>query len=314
MGGTADSETRADVRTEVTAVIVNFDSGNRLPRLLENLKPQVDHVVVVDNASTDGSPSAAQNRDWITLIRNGSNLGFAAAANQGAAAATSEWVVFVNPDTHAEYGVIRRLVAHVPDDVAVVAPVQVDASGTPLMETGGHDPSLVRYAAWAVIPGRVGGQRGPWLAPPFPQADFFCDWVSGAFMAVSREAFERVHGFDERFFLYQEDVDLCRRLRTAGSRIMCRGWLEISHEVGQGDRKRRALSAARSVPPLASRFETKFGRRTLGAILTVGLGLRSFFPSRGVAARAALPEALKLLRTGEVPELHPVPGRPQPQY
>ena len=270
--------------------------------------------MVVDNASTDGSPSAAQKRKGISLIRNSVNLGFATAVNQGAVVATTEWLVFVNPDTHPDYGVVRRLVAHVPDEVAVIAPVQVDDSGRALLETGGHDPSLVRYAAWALIPGRVGEQRGPWLSPPFPQADFHCDWVSGAFMAVRRDAFERVHGFDERFFLFQEDVDLCRRLRTAGYRIMCRGWVKLRHEVGQGDAERRALSAARSVAPLASRFETSGGRRTLGAILTVGFGIRSLSPSRGSAARAALPEAVKLAKTGEVPELHPIQTRPQPEY
>lgn len=283
---------------DATIVIVNFDSGNRLPRLLERLERESARIVVVDNASTDGSQSAAQNRAGIDLIRNPLNLGFATAANQGAAITASGWLIFANPDTHPQPGVVSKLIDHVPDDVAIVAPVQVDDKGKALSETGGHRPSLVRYAIWAVLPLRIRKDRGPWLTPPFPQVDFFPAWVSGSFMAVRREVFERVYGFDERYFLYQEDVDLCQRVTTAGYRVMCRGWVRVHHEVGQDDPARRAQANAHSVAPLAARFETPPARRALGLILTVGFALRSFSPRNGRSARAAMPAARALLKTG----------------
>lgn len=284
-------------RSDVTAIIVNYDSGDRLARLLERLEDEVRQIVVVDNASSDGSARAARDRPGVVFLANPSNAGFATAANLGVELATGAWLLFANPDTHPEHGVIGSLISHVPDDVAVVAPIQVGSDDEPLTETGGHDPSLARYLAWAILPARLRADRGPWLAPPLPLADCFPDWVSGAFMAVRADAFERVHGFDERFFLYQEDADLCRRLRTSGYRVMCRAWLRVRHEVMQGDASRRAAAAARSVEPLSDRF-TGWRRRGLGLVLSLGYGLRSPLPRQGRAARAALPASLRLLRSG----------------
>jgi len=282
----------------VTAVIVNYNSGNRLPRLLERLGEEVAQIVVVDNASSDGSQSAAQGRDGVTLLRNETNAGFAAAANQGAKLAKTRWLLFVNPDTHPDAGAVKVLTNHVPDDVAVVAPVQLGPSGEPIPETGGHDASLPRFAAWAFLPGRLRADYGPWLTMTFPMGDFYPDWVSGAFMAVRRDAFERVHGFNTDFFLYLEDADLCRRIRTTGSRVMCRAWVRVHHEVAQGDPRRRAEETGRFVRSLAMQFRG-WRLRALGFTLIWGFGIRAILgkgPAR-TAARRALPECLELLRS-----------------
>lgn len=283
---------------DVTAVIVNYDSGNRLPRLLARLTPEVARVVVVDNASSDGSQSAAEGRENVTLVRNETNVGFATAANQGARNATTAWLLFVNPDTHPDAGAVKVLTNHVPDDVAIVAPVQLGPSGEPIPETGGHDASLPRFAAWAFLPGRLRADFGPWLTMTFPMRDFYPDWVSGAFMAVRREAFEGVHGFNTDFFLYLEDADLCRRVRTAGSRVMCRAWVRVHHEVAQGDPHRRAEETGRFVRSLAMQF-SGWRLKALALTLIWGFGARAVLgkgPAR-TAARRALPECLELLRS-----------------
>jgi GT2 family glycosyltransferase len=285
---------------DASAVIVNYNSGHRLGPLLDLVQPEVRDVAIVDNASTDGSLAAAEDRPNVTIVRNTGNRGFAAAANQGAASAGSAWVLFVNPDIHLTPGDISTLLSGVPPDVAAVAPLQVDELGTPKVETGGYQPTLLRYLVWALIPVRFHRRFGPWVAPPFPEGDTELDWVSGALLGVRREVFERLAGFDERFFLYHEDVDFGRRAREAGYRIWVRPSVRLHHEVAHGDPSRRVLSGVRSVESLAKAFDG-WRRRALGGILLVGYGLRATLGS-GTSrdlARAVLPlcRALALGRT-----------------
>jgi N-acetylglucosaminyl-diphospho-decaprenol L-rhamnosyltransferase len=278
-------------------VLVNHDSGARLGPLLDRLAAEVRHVVVVDNASSDASLAAAERRPAVTVIRNPDNRGFAAAANQGAAEASTEWILFVNPDTHLEPAQITTLLADVPEDVAAIAPLQVDETGVPRSETGGYEPSLRRYLVWALVPVRFHRRRGPWLAPPFPEEDTELAWLSGALLGIRRRVFDQLGRFDERFFMYHEDVDFCRRARTSGYRVLCRPSVRLHHEVAHGDPQRRVLSGVRSVHSLAQAF-TGPRRRALGVVLGLGYGLRAML-GRGTPrrlARAVLPLCGELIR------------------
>jgi N-acetylglucosaminyl-diphospho-decaprenol L-rhamnosyltransferase len=289
-------------RVDATAVVVNHNSGPRLGPLLEALLGEVGTVVVVDNASSDHSIQTAEGRDRVGVVRNDANRGFAAAANQGARSVTSEWLVFVNPDAQLRPGQVQTLLSGVPADVAAVAPLQVDQNDLPRSETGGYEPTLSRYLVWALVPVRFHRRRGPWLAPPWPQSDMDLAWVSGALLGVRRAVFESLGRFDERFFLYHEDVDLCRQARRAGYRVICRPSVRLVHEVAHGDPRRRVTSGLRSVESLALDF-TGPRRRALGAVLGIGFGLRALFAS-GTArelARAVLPHCRTLLR-GELPK------------
>jgi GT2 family glycosyltransferase len=286
----------------VTAVIVNYNSGARLGPLIDTLAPEVQSVAVVDNASADGSADEVEGRRGAIVIRNDANRGFAAAANQGAAEATTEWVLFVNPDIHLRPGDVTTLLTGLAADVAAVAPLQVDEAGAPKPETGGYRPTLPRYLMWALIPVRFHRRMGPWLAPPWPERDVEVDWVSGALLGIRRAVFERLGGFDERFFLYHEDVDFGTRARNAGFRVLCRPAVRLHHEVAHGDPQRRVASGLRSVESLALAF-TGWRRRALGMILVIGFGLRAAIGS-GTGrdlARAALPHARALV-AGRVPE------------
>jgi GT2 family glycosyltransferase len=292
-----------------TAVVVNYNSGNRLVALLDALLSQVESVVIVDNDSVDGSADMAEGSDRVRVVRNRDNRGFAAAANQGAALSHGEWVAFVNPDAHVGPGDVTALLAGLPPDVAAVAPLQVDDRGKPMPETGGFRPTLPRYLVWALIPVRFHRRFGPWLAPPWPTIDTELDWVSGALLAVRRNVFMELGGFDQRFFLYHEDVDFGTRARAAGYRILCRPLVRLHHEVAHGDPDRRVASGLRSIESLALAF-TGWRRRMLGMILLLGYGLRSVWGS-GVGrqlARAALPHCRELI-AGRVPQRRlPSPG------
>jgi N-acetylglucosaminyl-diphospho-decaprenol L-rhamnosyltransferase len=258
----------------VTAVIVATNEGPSLAGVLDALEGEVGPIVVVDNASTDGSVSSIEGRPGVSVVHNASNRGFAAAANQGAALAEGRWILFVNADIHLKPGDVQGLLAGVPDDVVAVAPLQVDQGGRPLVETGGYHPSLVRYLVWALVPARLNWRFGPWIAPPFPRRDMQLDWVSGALLGIRRSVFESLGGFSERFFLYQEDVDFGRRAREAGYRVICRPRVRLHHEVSHGDVQRRARQAALAMKSLATQFPG-WRRRLLGIELWVAFRLRA---------------------------------------
>jgi hypothetical protein len=159
---------------------------------------------------------------------------------------------------------------------------------------------------WALIPVRFHRTWGPWIAPPFPTRDADVDWVSGALLGIRRAVFAALGGFDERFFLYHEDVDFGRRARRAGYRVWVRPSVHLYHEVAHGDPARRVQSGLRSVESLALTFDGG-RRRALGLILLTGYGLRAMLGS-GTGrdlARAVIPHCQVLLRGG-------LPTRPQP--
>jgi GT2 family glycosyltransferase len=284
---------------DVTSVIVNYNSGHRLGPLIEDLEREVEAIVVVDNASTDDSLRDAEGRPNVKIVRNHDNRGFAAAANQGAAEASTTWLLFTNPDIHLRARDVLELLSDVPDAVAAIAPLQVDEHDHPKIETGGYQPTLLRYLLWAVLPVRFHGRFGPWIAPPFPTHDADVDWVSGALLGIRRDVFEALGAFDERFFLYHEDVDFCRRARNAGYRIWVRPSVHLFHEVAHGEPARKVTSGLRSVESLALTFRG-WRRRALGLILLIGYGLRSVLGT-GTGrdlARAVLPHCLVLVRGG----------------
>lgn len=291
-------------------MLVNYNSGPRIGPLLDLLEPEVSHVVVVDNASVDGSLAAAEGRQHVTVVRNSQNRGFAAAANQGAAASMGEWLLFVNPDVALRPGQVTALLSEVPPSVGAVAPLQVDERDRPRPETGGYQPTLRRYLVWALVPVRFHRRSGPWLAPPYPAGDVPLDWVSGALLGIPRGLFERLGGFDETFFLYHEDVDLGRRIREAGQGVLCRGGIRLHHEVAHGDPDRRVASGLRSIESLALAFPGGWRRRAIGLVLGMGYSLRAMFGSgTGQAlARAALPHCRTLIG-GRLPT-RTLPGGP----
>jgi N-acetylglucosaminyl-diphospho-decaprenol L-rhamnosyltransferase len=291
--------------TSISAIIVNFESGNRLRSLVDTLLADGIPLVIVDNASTDQSLAMLPRSPSqpMRVIRNEKNLGFAVAANQGAAEAEGEWLIFVNPDVHPEPGLAPNIIRNLHDSVAIAAPLQVDATRTPIPESGGYRPSLARFAAWAVLPTGLRGRNGPWLAPPFPHGDVSVAWVSGAMLAVRREVFSEIGGFDERFFLFQEDVNLCERAWVAGHRVMLRGGIRVFHEVGQsGDGARDTIRGRAFVAALGTQWKG-WRRRILGAILLLGFGLRAGFGSdrRNVARAALRPSAGLLFGRGKAP-------------
>ncbi len=304
----ADYHPGPPARQPALAVVVNYNSGDRLGTLLDVLEPEVRQVVVVDNASRDGSQEPAKGRERTTLIQNDKNRGFAAAVNQGAQQAVTDqddWIVLVNDDAHVRPGEMTELLRDVPSDVAVVAAMQVNFQDKPLSESGGYDPSILRYLVWSLVPVALHYRFGPWVSRPFPKGDAELDWVSGAMLGIRRGPYFELGMLDEKYWMYVEDVDFCRKARKAGYRVFHRSSVHLIHEVAAGDRERRILSGLRSVESLALDFRG-WRLRALGLVLGLGYVLRAGFARRATEralARTCLHHCVELMK-GRFPERH----------
>jgi N-acetylglucosaminyl-diphospho-decaprenol L-rhamnosyltransferase len=240
----------------VAVVIVSFNTREELPRCLRSLDaqaPKPGRVVVVDNASTDGSPEAVR-RDFPTvlLLENDENLGFARAANRGLREARDPFVLFLNPDAELAPGALETLAGLLDTrpEVGIVGPRTVGTDGTIQISSG---PLLTPRAEWAQrrLVGGVRARRPGALARAerIHGQEHEPGWVSGACLLARREALLAVGGFDEAFFLYEEDVDLCLRVRRAGWRILFTPRAEVLHHLGRSVAKagpRPALEYHRS--------------------------------------------------------------------
>jgi len=241
---------------KLVAVLVNYNSDGELRRALESIAREAGSEwegVVVDNASIDGSERVALDFPAVRLLKNGENVGFGRGVNQAIAATTSDYVLVMNPDCQLSVGALTPLIALLDADAtcAVAAPQILDPDGTPQgnargdpdMLTGlfGRTSALRRMlsglsvARRNVVPATTRRQDGQ-------DAAITVDWVSGACMLVRRSAVVAVGGFDERYFMYWEDADLCRRLRQHGSIVCYVPAVTAVHRVGQSSRTARAAS------------------------------------------------------------------------
>jgi GT2 family glycosyltransferase len=216
----------------VSVLIVNYNSGDRLARCIEALAMQrfrEFEVVVVDNASTDGSQEAAKTR--ARLIRLKSNTGFAAGSNRAAAEAAGGLLVFLNPDAYPEPNWLEALV-----DAAERFP-DTDAFGS--LQVMAEDPARLDGAGdvyfFPGLPYRGGFGRPLSDAPE--EGEIFSPCAAGAL--YRRPAFEALGGFDESYFCYGEDVDLGFRLRLAGGHAIHVPTAILRHE-GSGVTGRRS--------------------------------------------------------------------------
>lgn len=196
-------------------VIVNTNEGAVLFECLEHIRRAglPFETIVVDNASTDGSRERTE-RDfgWVRVIAAGSNLGYAGANNLGARSASGDVVLFLNPDAFVEPG-WQRLVDRFDDETVGAAGPRIyrGRDGETLDSAGGD----IEYPL-GDAPGRGYLQR---FGPPYERAADVA-YLSGAALAVRADDFSGLGGFDEDFFCYYEETDLCWRLRMAGRRCV----------------------------------------------------------------------------------------------
>ncbi|BCQ10203.1 N-acetylglucosaminyl-diphospho-decaprenol L-rhamnosyltransferase [Mycobacterium heckeshornense] len=226
-------------------VTVTYSPGPHLERFLASLSLATDRpvrVLMADNGSTDGAPQAAVERyPNVRLFDTGGNLGYGTAVNRAMArladegGAADEWVVVANPDVQWGPGSIDALLeaaARWPR-AATLGPLIRDPDGA-VYPSARHLPSLFRGGMHAVV-GPV-WRNNPWSTAyrqeRLEPTERPVGWLSGSCLLVRREAFEQVGGFDERYFMYFEDVDLGDRLAKAGWQNVYVPTAEVLHHQG----------------------------------------------------------------------------------
>ena len=207
-------------------IIVNWNAGNQLRRCLQSIaahgRPFVGKVVVVDNASTDGSIEAITDIDLpLKIIRNGENLGFARACNQGAALCDAPYLLFLNPDTELyenSLSVPLRFMEDKKNSKVGICGIQLVHKEGAVARTCARFPTFKRLLVESTGLNRLsifagtGMHMKDWLHDTSRQVD----QVIGAFFLVRKDLFLELAGFDERFFVYFEEVDFSFRAKESG--------------------------------------------------------------------------------------------------
>jgi N-acetylglucosaminyl-diphospho-decaprenol L-rhamnosyltransferase len=260
---------------DLAVVIVNYNAGQFLGRCLSSVTAAAGdgavEVVVVDNASRDGSAAAAVGaRPEVRLIENPHNRGFAAAANQGIAATEAPFVFLLNPDAEISAGTLPALVkvAREHPRAGAIGCLVRNPDGT-IQPSARRVPRLFEALMHAFL-----GPFVPWnrwtrsytMAAWDRTSEREVEWISGSAMLLRREALHEVGAFDEGYFMYVEDVDLCTRLRAAGWKVLFSPEVEVVHEIGvsaRGQSRRMAFAHSASI----NRYFEKHRAGGAGALL-----------------------------------------------
>jgi N-acetylglucosaminyl-diphospho-decaprenol L-rhamnosyltransferase len=228
---------------DLSILIVTYNSAKLIGRLLDHLARELQvmsaEVIVLDNASRDGTATlVARSYPWVKLIASPDNLGFAAGNNLAARHASGRYLLLLNPDAIPDIGSLKLGLGMLGETADVGL-----AGGELIGADGSRQPSARMFPTLRDEFFTLSG-----LAARFPQSAFFArldrrwadpdkdalvDWIPGAFVFIPTDVFKRLSGFDERFFMYYEEVDLCRRMQQAGLKICYWPRLKAMHIGGE---------------------------------------------------------------------------------
>jgi GT2 family glycosyltransferase len=225
---------RGERRTwDYELVTVSYHSRDQLELMLAGLPIDLP-VAVVDNAAgADRVHELVADRPNGRYVDSGGGKGFAKAANMGVASSSYEYIVFGNPDARPNVDILDKLVDDLRADpsLAQVAATMKGHDNRPEMGNGGWEPTPLRTLAHVVGAHKVAPSVGL-FAKPTPGRPMDVDWLTGACLAIKRDTFSELGGFDERFFVYNEDMAIGRRIREAGMRQSLRTDLLVPHGAG----------------------------------------------------------------------------------
>ncbi len=226
--------------TRLSIIIVSFNAREDLARCLAALHQfppaTASEIIVVDNASKDGSAELARSQPGVRVLDAGANLGFARANNLGIRASDGELILLLNSDTVVPAGAIDAMVAELDRhlDVAIVGPRLVDGQGRAELSfgpmIGPFNELRQQWRARGDVDQRTRRRQHP-------------DWVSAACLLVRRGDAEAAGLLDERFFMYTEDVDFCAAVRASGRRVLFTPEVQVVHLRGRSAASAPAATA-----------------------------------------------------------------------
>ena len=267
----------ASPHASVAAVVVHYRTPARLRECLAALESQggaFAEIVVVDNSgSVDAATPPAPGERWL-LHQAAGNLGFGAACNLGASLTSSDYLLFLNADLVLDERAVESMHATARENpgAAVIGPriyaadgeIELSARSFPSLSTG----VLGRSSLATRVLRRVAGPPKQ-VSSALGDQTTIVDWVSGASMFVRRDAFEEVGGFDEGYWMYWEDADLCRRLRDRGWTTMISVDATGRHSTGSSGRSQRTIEAFHN--SAARYYERHVARSSASAAIARGL-------------------------------------------
>jgi len=221
----------------VSAIVVTHNAAAWIQRSLESLAGTGAEVVVVDNASTDGTPGLVREKFRDARVIEQENKGFGAGNNAGMRAASGRYYLLLNPDAWLTEGALEKLVAFADahPQAAVIGPRLLNPDGSLQRSVRGY-PSPWRIATEYFFLRKLGPRTHALNAFFGEQFDHEsvreAEYLFGACLLVRREAVDEVGGFDEDFFLMSEEVDWCYRFREAGWKVLFYPGAEVFHVVG----------------------------------------------------------------------------------
>jgi GT2 family glycosyltransferase len=260
---------------DAAVYIPNFNGAAWLPRTLQSLRAQTRplDVVVVDNGSGDGSPAAVRaDFPEVTLLELGENVGFGAALNRAVAAHSAEQIVLLNSDVECEPGFCAAMVGGLDEGVDMVAGVLLQEREPGLIDSAGvvADHTLMGFDYLHREPvAAAAGAPAP-LGP------------TGGAALYRREAWEAVGGFDERIFLYYEDLDLALRIAARGGRCALAAEARALHAYSPG------LGAASGAKYARTGWSRGYMLRRYGVMRRPGLALRTLVTEGAICAGQVL--------------------------
>ncbi|HZN14707.1 MAG TPA: glycosyltransferase family 2 protein [Acidimicrobiales bacterium] len=222
----------------VGVVVVNYNAGDHLVECVRSVRRAgVEQVVVVDNASSDGSVQKLVTDDpKVTVVDAGTNLGYGGGVNRGLAHMTDDYVLVTNPDVVVDAGAVTALaeVLDADGDVGIVGPRidEVDGARYPSARRFPRLGDAVGHAFLGLINTNNRFSRRYLMTDTTEVAGRDVDWVSGACFLARRSALAAIGGFDEAYFMYLEDVDLCWRASRAGWRVRYEPGAQVVHVQG----------------------------------------------------------------------------------
>ncbi|MCK4886675.1 MAG: glycosyltransferase family 2 protein [Planctomycetes bacterium] len=249
---------------------VKKDLANCLRSIEENPASKPFEVIVVDNASSDGTVESVRNKfPEVVVIANSQNLGFAAANNQGIEKSQGEYILLLNPDTIVYSGSLEVLIEFMDEneDVGICGPRLLNNDGS-IQRSARRYPSfrgaLHRHTAFKFL-GVFKGEYKKWLMKDFGQDEQKdVEQLMGAALIIRKSVLDKVGGMDERFFMYYEEVDLCYRIKQAGWRVVFLPGASITH---LGGRSSEQVPVEKQLMAMTSLL--KFFRKHRGKFITV---------------------------------------------
>lgn len=282
---------------DVSVVVVSYNVRELVCRCLDSIDAATYGLtveqVVVDNASTDGSVELIETRHPdVRLIASDRNLGFGAANNLGFRQVRGRFVLLLNPDAELRPGALETLVAFLDrhPDVGVVGPRLRFPDGS-VQPSRRRFPTLATLLIESAAPSRWWdgwpALRRFYVADRPDDQTQDVDWLVGAALLIRREALEGIGGFDERFFMYSEELDLARRIRERGWRLVYHPAAEVVHHEGKSSEQnlaRRAMLFNES----KARYAAKWAGADVGRALRLYLLLNTLYDLAAESAKLIL--------------------------